>query len=413
MIINTSLQVRPHWAGVTLACLVAGASSCGERSEVPPPFRVVAEDAFDLPLVGVTSQQRTLFNEGDRLFGLPFRPVDGLGPLYIRTACGACHEEAGKGPGRVTKMAVVESDGLTPSADQSALPWGHTQRPYFVAGATQPIAAPTGVSLKLSNRIGPAVLGRGYIEAVADEEIVRVEAEQASRTDGIRGRINRVEHHSEANPDQPFHTLKKGDRNVMGRFGLKARSATLDDFTADAFMGDMGLTSLLRPVEPLNPDGLTDDERPGVDLPLLTVNQVADYMRLIEIPARVPNATGSALFARTGCDGCHVPSLRTRADYPIAQLAGIDAFIYSDLLLHDLGEGLADGVVDEQAGSRDWRTAPLIGVRFMRNYLHDGRATSVEEAVLAHGGEAQMSVQHFKALSDSDRDVLLQFVQSL
>lgn len=373
----------------------------------------MAEDAFDMPLAGVTSHQRTLFDEGDRLFGLPFRPVDGLGPLYIRTACSACHEEAGKGPGRVSKMAVVESDGITPSADQSALPWGHTQRPYFVAGATRPIVAPTGVALKLSTRTGPAVLGRGYIEAVADEEILRVEAEQALRTDGVRGRINRVEHHSEANPEQVFHTLKKGDRNVIGRFGLKARSATLDDFTADAFMGDMGLTSALRPVEAANPDGLTDDERPGIDLPLLTVNHVADYMRLIEIPARVPNAEGSPLFARAGCDSCHVPSLRTRADYPIAQLAGVDAFIYSDLLLHDLGEGLADGMIDEQAGSRDWRTAPLIGVRFMRNYLHDGRASSVEEAVLAHGGEAQVSVERFKALSGSEREVLLQFVQSL
>jgi CxxC motif-containing protein (DUF1111 family) len=280
-----------------------------------------------------------------------------------------------------------------------------------------PPASP-GAQVKLSIRLGVAVFGRGYIDAVLDSEIERVEAEQAAGSNGISGRINRVVFTSEANSgDTRYHQHYKGEANLIGRFGLKARIATIDDFAADASQGDMSITSPMRPNELANPGAKSDDNKPGVDIPLETINLLAEYMRLIEMPRRTtPAGDGAALFAQAACAGCHVPSLKTRPDYPVPQLAGIDAPLFSDLLLHDMGDELADGQTDGSASSREWRTAPLIGLRFFRNYLHDGRARSVEEAILLHdgtGSEGHVAVELYRALGDEQRAQLLAYVSSL
>jgi CxxC motif-containing protein (DUF1111 family) len=247
-----------------------------------------------------------------------------------------------------------------------------------------------------------------------------VAAEQAPSGSAVQGRVNYVSYASQPNTDKRFHDYQPGDR-LIGRFGLKARIASLDDFTADAFQGDMGITSPLRPSEFPNPDGLEDDDKPGVDVGFESVNRRAMYLRLLAIPIRRTSAAGAELFARAECGACHVPSLRTRADYPVAQLADVDAPIYSDLLLHRMGDNLADGLpaevdIDGDAGSFEWRTAPLIGLRFNRTFLHDGRATSVEEAILQHrgaGSEANPSVAAFEGLTTAERAALIEFVEAL
>ncbi|KYF83334.1 hypothetical protein BE20_23430 [Sorangium cellulosum] len=393
---------------------------CGGEPAPADPLlglQLIGDDLSDIPLHGASAEQVARFKEGDALFDFVFRERDGLGPLYIRSSCAGCHEGAARGPGAVQKMVLVEADGVTPAVDQAALPYGHTMRPYGVAGATTLARPELEGTIKLSQRLGPPVFGRGYMEAVDDTEIERVAAEQAARGDAIRGRINRVVFHSKKNADESFHAFAEGDENLIGRFGFKARVATLDDFTADAYQGDMGITSPLRPDELPNPDGLTDDAKPGEDVVLDTVNAVADYMRLLEIPRRAPaDERGQALFAEVDCAACHVPSLRTRADYPIAQLADIDAPVYTDFLLHDLGPDLADGLADESASSVSWRTAPLIGMRHSTSYLHDGRARTIEQAILLHDGpasEAADSVAAFRALSREDREALIDFVRSL
>lgn len=384
-------------------------------TELPPPPPSLP-DPFDVPIAQATDAERQLFSAGDRLFETPLRDADGLGPLYTRTSCAACHVSGARGPGAVQKMVVVLADGLTPSPDQSALPFGNTIHPLYTGGGTQAILAPPGaLDVKVSTRVGPPIVGRGYVEAVLDSEIERVALEQAARTDGIHGRVNHVAYASEANPDTRFHRHQKGDM-VIGRFGLKGRVATLDDFTADALQGDMGITSPLRPVEFKNPDGLTDDLKPGVDVSIDSVNVRAMYVRLTAIPQRTTTAKGAALFAQAKCSACHVPTLRTRADYPIKALANIDAPIYSDILLHDMGNALADGIHDGEAKARDWRTPPLIGLRFLTRFLHDSRAATLEEAVVMHdgvGSEAAPSVALFRALSPADRAILLAFVGSL
>src|SRR5262249_17017533 len=158
-----------------------------------------------------------------------------------------------------------------------------------------------------------------------------------------------------------------------------ARVPTLDDFTADALQGDMGITSPLRPDEFPNPDGLKDDRKPGIDVDIDSVNQRAMYLRMIAIPRRAAASDAArALFDQAKCSVCHVPSLRTREDYPLPMLAGVDAPVFTDVLLHDMGDTLADAMLDGDAHARDWRTSPLIGLRFNKTFLHDGRAHTVE-----------------------------------
>lgn len=388
-------------APISIALTLAAA--CGS----PAPLTLVGSDRSDAPIAGLEAHWLTRFGEGDIAFDAPFRESQGLGPLYIRIACASCHEDDARGPGVVRKMAL--------SDESAALPFGSTLRPLRAAGAMHPIEAPAGA--RLSSRLGPPVFGRGYLEAIAASEIESAEREQAS--DGVvSGRIHRVAYQSVlASPDRRFHSHTPGDRDLIGRFGHKARIATVDEFVADAYQGDMGITTPLRPEELPNPDGLRDDRRPGVDLDLATVTAAADYVRLLAIPARVePPAGGAELFERSGCARCHTPSMHTRSDYPIPQIADIDAALYTDVLLHDMGEGLADGVRDGDASGREWRTAPLIGVRHVSGYMHDGRASTVEEAIAAHdspGSEASFAVRSYRALSESERRTLIAFVSGL
>ncbi len=405
--------------------LAAAAFGCGGggggMGTTPPPDGSGLENLFDVPIAGIGSDGVAKFNDGDQLFEVILRDPDGLGPLYTRQSCGSCHdaEDGLRGPGAAQKMSVVEADGLTPSPDQSALPWGPTVHPFVVAPAVTPIVPPTGVSnVRVTTRVGPSVMGRGYLEAVEDSEIQRVAALQAARTDAIHGIVNTYVFASQPNPDPTFDAHQPGD-TVIGRFGLKARIGTLDEFVADALQNDMGITSPLRPTEFPNPDGLTDDDKPGIDATADDVNLRADYLRTIAIPWRAtPDPTAVALFDQVQCSACHVPTLHTSPTYPIAALADMDAPIYTDLLLHDMGDGLSDSLDDGEgvATARTWRTAPLIGLRFSREFIHDGRATDVAGAIMAHdgnGSEAHTSVQLFSNLSTDQQNALIAFVTSL
>ncbi|HEY4242991.1 MAG TPA: di-heme oxidoredictase family protein [Kofleriaceae bacterium] len=397
------------WLAAALTAGGCGSSSGDDGAEPDARPQVLASDT---PISGLSPDDLASFQNGDALFDLPFRPADGLGPLFVRTSCGACHSDGARGPGLVQKMAVVEADGVTAAADQSELLWGHSERAGLAAGATTPIAPPDDPDVKVTIRLGPPVFGRGYMEAVADSELTRIAGVEAQRTDGIHGVLSMETYASVPNPANTFSTYQMGD-TVIGRFGVKARIATLDDFAADAFQGDMGLTTPMRPTELPNPDGLTDDLRPGVDLGQDHVDRVAFYVRRIAIPARVGlTDAGAQLFDQVKCTGCHTPTLHTRADYPIPQLADIDAPIYTDLLLHDMGTALADGMTDGGT-SLTWRTAPLIGLRFSLSFLHDGRAATVADAIMQHAGEAAGSRDAFAALSADDQATLLAYVQAL
>lgn len=369
---------------------------------------LVGLDPTDAPIAGLDATWRARFREADATFDIAWRPSQGLGPLYIRTSCASCHEADAKGPGFVTKMAG------------DALPWGDTVRPYAAGGASTTIEPDPDA--QVSTRIGPAVFGRGFMEAIDDAEIERVAAEQAARGGPIRGRVRRVPWRSAANPDARFHDHGPGDDDLVGRFGLKASVATLDDFAAGALVGDMSITSPLRPDELPNPEGLTDDDHVGIDATLEVVNLDADYVRLLDLPRRVDPqeddalARGADTFVAIGCADCHVPSLHTRRDWPIAAFADVDVAVFTDLLVHDMGDGLADGVIEGDAGPRDWRTAPLVGLRHLRSYLHDGRADTLDDAIVAHGdpeSEARLVTEAYLDLDDDAQADLLAYLATL
>lgn len=398
-------------------------ADAGPSEQSPPPsvgtLIIVSQDPPDLPLPDLNEHWEERFNLGDAAFDHVFRTTQGLGPIYIRQACASCHAGDARGPGASRKMVNVEADRVTPAADQSMFPYGHTIRPQSIDPDTYPgVTEPEPFNgLLVSSRLGPAVFGRGAMEAVLDSEIERLEAEQSDRTDGISGRIHRVTYESEANPDSEFNPHQKGDAGLIGRFGLKARIATLDEFTADAYQGDMGITSPLRPNELPNPAGATDDGQSGVDIDLDTVNLTGDYVRTLRIPARPETpAEGRELFDDAKCSVCHASGLQTQPDYPIAPWANTRVDVYSDMLLHAMGKDLADGMTDGGAQGDEWRTAPLIGIRHLKGLLHDGRAKNVRDAILGHasdGSEANVSVDAFKSLSNDEQAQLIEFVSAL
>lgn len=382
------------------ACVLAlAAPGCGDTAD---GLTVRGEDPTNLPLAGLTDDEQARFDRGDVLFEQEFRPVQGLGPVYIRAACVRCHVDDARGPGAVERVVFVEADGFTPRADQSGFPFGPALRPQFVAPATQGVVSmlgPETPGVLRSVRVGPAVFGRGWMEAITDAAIEAGAAAQAQAGGVVRGRVART------------------SDGRIGRFGLKARVATLEDFSADAFRNDMGLTSPTQPTEPANPDGLTDDARPGLDLPQSAVDDVAFYVAALAIPRRTAlSPTTAALFARVGCADCHTPALATGPRTRFAQMAATTAPVYSDMLLHDMGTALADGVPEGNAGPRDWRTAPLMGLRHFRSYLHDGRARTLDDAVTMHrgeGSEANPSVDAYLRLSATARAALLEFLGRL
>lgn len=381
---------RGFWLLAALACSASPGPGSGEK---PAPRRVVV-DRPDLPLARLTEQELKRFKQGDALFEATLRESDGLGPLYVRDSCSACHAGDGRGPGVVTKIST--DDG---AAAAELLRLGTTERPYVTAGATQPLLAGADPRLRVTARHPPAVFGRGYLEAIAEREIEQLAERAARRTGSARGRPNRL-----------------ADGRI-GRFGVKARLATLEDFAADALRGDMGITSPQYPEEPAGPEGLRDDRRPGVDFSAEQVLVLRDYLRFLELPERrAPSQAGVALFERAGCSDCHVPALMTSPRFEVEALAGVKAAIYTDLLVHDMGAARADGQTEASAGPREFRTAPLIGLRFLPSYLHDGSADTVEAAIAAHAGddsEGRDSWRSFQALSTDERRELVRFVEAL
>ncbi len=263
-----------------------------------------------------------------------------------------------------------------------------------------------------SVRAAPPVFGLGLLEAVPDEALLSIATSQKQA--GFTGRLNRV------------WDREKGAAAV-GRFGLKANQPGLRQHVASAFLADLGVTSALFPDESCTEAqrecrAVPPGRQPELDAPQL--DALLFYLRVLAVPAR-RNAgdpqvkQGERLFTQLQCAACHVPTLVTGNSPALPQLARQTIHPYTDLLLHDLGDGLADGRPDFEAGPRDWRTPPLWGLGLTErvngsgSLLHDGRARNVVEAILWHGGEAQGSRDAFARLPRGERDAVVAFVLSL
>jgi len=427
-----------------------------------PPLQTGVEEtgrqAFSTPMAGLDAGRSAAFLRGRSLFRqvwviAPSRDeaVDGLGPLYNRPACTSCHPANGRGqapeqPGqRMASMLVrlslpgrdahggplphpaygdqLNESGVpgVPGEGRAQLVW--TQTAFrFADGETVSLRQPRIEFDELaygsldgvltSARVGPPVFGLGLLDAVDDTTLEALAAEP--QADGVQGRVNRV-WSPQANAPQ------------VGRFGLKANVARLREQIAGALHGDMGITSALHPRENCSAVQSACAGAPNGGQPELSDAQLDDietYLAYLAVPARRAVDSplvrqGEAQFQVLGCTGCHRPQLVTSERAADPRLRGMRIAPYSDLLLHDMGEGLADQRPDYLAGGRDWRTAPLWGIGLAQRlspaagFLHDGRARSLSEAILWHGGEALPARARFVALPRENRQALLAFLGSL
>jgi CxxC motif-containing protein (DUF1111 family) len=365
-------------------------------------------------------------------------PASGLGPLYNAASCAECHFRDGRGgpasPSEpdvrlLVRLADPVYGGQLGERAAGVPPEGTLSLTYrrqlgAMADGTlyalrRPVYAVTepgwGAPIRshgLSPRMPGALAGSGLLEAIPARDILSAVDPDDRDGDGISGRASWV---SDA---------RNGGR-ALGRFGWKAAQPSVEQQIATALREDMGLTSWLRPESSCTPaqpacaalDGA--EEVPAHELDALTT-----YVSLLAVPAvrPLPEALrehGRQLFVRTGCAACHTPRHRTavRASFP--ELEDQVIFPYTDLLLHDLGEGLADGLAESQASGSEWRTPPLWGLGLLPaihgrvRLLHDGRARSVEEAILWHDGEARAARHRYAALPLVDRHALVSFVESL
>lgn len=423
------------------------------------------KNAFSLPAPGLDDAQKTTFVIGNSFFKKAWVEApasttarDGLGPHFIARSCGACHTLDGRAAppavkdgrnveqpmGLLIRLSVPGTDahgGPAPEptyggqfnndAIPGVKPEGRVSiryeeipgrygdgEPYSLR---RPHYALTDLGygdldprVQLSPRIAPHMVGLGLLEAVREADILANAERQRAEGRGIAGQPNRV---WDAYAGKP----------LLGRFGWKANVATIAHQSAGAFHGDIGITSRHFPQQdcmPAQQDCLAAVSGGEPEIDDRRLDQVIFYSQTLAVPSRRhPDAPevrrGEAVFHAAGCASCHVPSYTTGPHPTIAQFADQKIWPYTDLLVHDMGEGLADGRPDFAANGRQWRTPPLWGLGLIptvnghSHYLHDGRARNLAEAVLWHGGEAATSREHFRALPKAERDALLRFLESL
>lgn len=399
---------------------------------------------FETPAPNLSDEERTHHLVGDTAFGALFQPPPatvnaGLGPQFNHDSCASCHVRNGRGtptadataegsmllvrvsqPGRDTTtggpvaLPVLGDQlqdhaifGVTPEATIS-IEWEVVDGSYN-DGITYQLRRPklaialgNGLGLArevmTSPRIPPPVFGLGLLEAVSENEILAYSDPNDGDGDGISGR-----------PNYAWNVATR--ERQLGRFGWKANTPNLRQQAAGAYAADMGVASSVFP----DPNGKLD-----IDDDTLAATEF--YTQTLAVPIRATlddeARRGFRLFSDVSCGSCHRTTMRT-GQHAIPSLSNQLIAPYTDLLLHDLGDGLADHRPDFDATGSEWRTAPLWGIGLSEKVLgegallHDGRARTLEEAILWHGGEAAASRDSFKQLSKSDRAALIAFLLAL
>jgi CxxC motif-containing protein (DUF1111 family) len=356
------------------------------------------------PLDDLTGDERDRFKKGRVVFNQDFTPKTGLGPLFNNTGCARCHNEpVSGGGGSFTQVnaSVLHSNGFCDPLVERGGPVFQLSVTPALKKALGIDAEPIPAEADRGKRTTPDVFGFGLLDAVPEASILALADPDDVNGDGISGRVNRF-----------------FDGRV-GRFGRKAITPTLAEFAEGAFHFEQGLTvpNFLSEGsaggQPIPPDV---DPLPEPEVSAELVAHTQAYVRMLA-PAKPKDLDrdgmrGQQIFSKIGCAKCHIPTLRT-GDHPIRALANRDFPAHTDLLLHDMGEQLADVCQGLVATPSEFRTEPLMALRLARRYLHDGRASSIEQAVELHAGEASHSRDGFGALSGSDRRALLKFLGTL
>src|SRR5690554_658261 len=423
-------------------------------------------NAYSLPQSNLSMTKRLDFSVGNSFFRNPWVEApasttarDGLGPLFNTNSCQGCHIKDGRGhpPGvdeppvslflRLAVPADPEVDAdillthgfkpapvygsqlqtaalpaVKPEADM-VLSWNKITK--TLADGTEvelrepvyrienPNYGPLPEGLLISPRVAPPMIGMGLLETIPIADLEALADPQDANGDGISGKLNQVWN-------------LETQQTAPGRFGWKAAEPNVHQQSMGAFAGDMGLTSSLKPATDCTPEQQCDRYATG-GTPEIT-DKIADfvtfYAKSLAVPVRrnmekSSVQRGAKLFNETGCAACHTPTFKTGESPDRPDLSHQIIWPYTDLLLHDMGPALADGRSEFLASGSEWRTAPLWGTGLVQvvnpqaGFLHDGRARTLEEAILWHGGEAAPAVALYTGFSAEDRQALIDFLTSL
>ncbi len=389
------------------------------------------EEVLDGPIAGLNRAQLATFAKGDGQFNRVVSAAEGAGPLFVATACGACHAGDGKGHPvfNLTRFGRTGAGGFDPMRALGGPQIQNRAVPGYIAEVL-PTGA-TGVAVFTA----PAVTGLGLLEAVDDTTLLSLADSNDSDGDGISGRVQLLDENDllvEVTSLEAVVADGAPSRGVpiagkyIGRFGKKGVSVNLLHQAVTAYHEDMGLTTDLIPTDLFNRQvgNFASDDVPDPEISSSTVGAVVFYLKTLRPPPRrdkeAPEVlAGEVLFAQVGCGGCHLSTLRTGAT-AIAPLDRVEFHPYTDLLLHDMGPELDDGYTEGVALTAEWRTPPLWGIGLAAasqggrmHLLHDGRAKSLQDAIGFHGGESAASRTAFRGLTLAEQALLIRFLESL
>lgn len=411
--------------------------------------------AFEQPAANLSTAELDLHRKSDKIFESRFVTAPnlingGVGPVFNQNACANCHTANGRSPfptdpnelrGLLFRLSIdgvdahggplaapnyggqLQTKAIYGTPPEAQITWHEEQEiKTFIDGEqitlSKPVFSiinpyvPIPGGMLMSPRLAPPVIGLGLVEAISESDILALADPNDADGNGISGKANYV-------------WDEKNQIKTIGRFGWKAGQPNLLQQTAAAANQDMGVTSPYYPEEncsgQIQADTLSDD--PEIDAN--TLKMAAFYPQSLGVPQR-RNTTdptiinGKNLFMQLKCDNCHHPKYITGQHPEYAFLSNQKIYPYSDFLLHDMGDALADNRPDFEANGKEWRTPPLWGLGLTKtvggpnaNFLHDGRAKNLQEAIMWHGGEAENSKESFRKLNKAERESVINFLESL
>lgn len=412
---------------------------------------LVGSLAFSQPAPNLSQENLNKHLLGDVLFEAAFVKAPatinpGLGPLFNNSSCVNCHIADGRGrpplggeqletmlfrisiPGNDINNGPKPVPGFGRQLQVKSVlgyePEGNVTISYETIYGTYPdgtsyslirpdynISGRIGSGFLYSPRVAPFVFGTGLLEAIKESDIITLADENDDNQDGVSGRPN-------------FVWNVREETFEIGRFGWKANTPTLLQQLAAAYVNDMGITSPYFPIENCADGTQCDTTGDDPEIDQLTLDMVEIYLQTLAVPSRrnyndADVKRGKILFKQAGCNSCHTTTFTTGTHKSVPELSNQKIHPYTDLLLHDMGDELADGRPDFMADGNEWRTPPLWGIGLVTvvnghtNFLHDGRARNLEEAILWHFGEGEKSREKFMNLSKNDRSALIKFLNSL
>lgn len=448
---------------LVLGLLLSSHAYSSELSGGEGSINSVSQNAFSLPARNATKVHRKSFMLGNSLFNQNWvttpasvKSRQGLGPLFNANSCSTCHFKDGRGrppeeeknaegfssilvrlsiPGKDIHGAPIDEPAYggqfnhrgilnVPGEGEVKIIYKETKG-KFADGEEYSLLTPQLEFSKLaygkmhpdtlfSLRVAPQMIGLGLLEAIKEKDILKKADPDDLNKDGISGRVNYV-----------WNYEKK--KKEIGRFGWKANQPDIKQQNTSAFLGDIGITSDLFPEQSCTSVQLECKnayKEPGVEISKKDLEDVIVYSKILAVPRRrnfddAAVVNGHKVFKQINCTACHTESYKTGVDREFPENSNQVIFPYTDMLIHDMGEGLADNRPDFEATGSEWRTPPLWGVGLFKNvnahtrYLHDGRARNLEEAILWHGGEAQKTKEAYLNLPKADRQQLIEFLESL